>query len=161
VTAIRGKIYQALDDVLTLFRRRFDHEPIVYGSLGVELLLNRDFDAHDIDIIVEDAVHAQAKAIDTMLRENGFETVGREYLAYRKNGVVVEISKMSYWIETCSLAPDGLARASYGGRSYQVLSLDNQIRLYSYLARLPLRTAEKRQRDEIKLEALRQRLSSR
>jgi predicted nucleotidyltransferase len=48
----RFDIYRQLIEVTAFLEEELGQAPIVYGSLGVELALQRDYDAHDIDLII-------------------------------------------------------------------------------------------------------------
>lgn len=84
MSAQREKLYRQLDDLLMIIRRDFGFEPIVYGSLGVEIILNKDFDARDIDMIIDDEIYIKKDGIVSSLSKGGYEFVPRDYLTFTK-----------------------------------------------------------------------------
>ncbi len=146
-------IYEVLAEVNRLIDSRFHILPIVYGSLGVELALSKDYDAHDIDIILPDAI-AESDDLKILLRKAGFRRVEKPYLAYKKHGFEIEIATWSYWVKAAGLVELPPLSVIKDDHTFNVLALKNQWLLYKYLVYYNLRSDIKRERDRLKLHDL-------
>lgn len=146
-------IYSVLMEIVAAITRNFNSAPIIYGSLGVELALNQNYDAHDIDLLLPDIICEDPKLL-TLMRKQGYKKQDKPYLAFVKNGIEVEIAKWSYWVKTAGFISEPDLHVQVGGQSLTVLSLKNQWNLYKYLVNHSLRSDVKRQRDQQKLHDL-------
>lgn len=146
----REVVYQILHEVVTLIEGRFGVHPIVYGSLGVELALDKDYDAHDVDLLLDDAI-VGGDQLPLLLHKAGYKRVAKPYLAFKKNGVEVEIAKQSYWQKEAGFLDENPLLVNRGEASYSVLGVKNLWRLYKYLTKHSLRSDAKRNRDKAKL----------
>ena len=143
-------VYRILDEALALLH---DCHPIVYGSLGIELILDHDYGAHDVDVLIRDEHYNEIK-IRQAFRSKGYTDLAREYLALAKDGVEVEISRLSYWTNNGVFVAPRAEIVIRRGKAYPVLDQGNSKRLYAYLSAKPDRDEGKRQRDLIKLRDL-------
>jgi hypothetical protein len=146
----RQVVYQTLREVVTLIEGRFGVHPVVYGSLGVELALDKDYDAQDVDLLLNDEI-VSGDQLPLLLRKAGYKRVAKPYLAFKKNGVEVEIAKQSYWKKEAGFQDENPLQVNRDATSYAVLDVKNLWRLYKYLTKYSLRSDTKRNRDQVKL----------
>ncbi len=151
----RSDIYRQLIEVTAFLEKELGQAPIVYGSLGVELALQRDYDAHDIDLIVMNETY-DPKKITQIMRRHGYSVVPQPYLAYRKDGIDVEIADWAFWKKTVAFNNDPSITVAVDQIPMRVLSVANLRLLYAFLARREGRTGAKKKRDQIKLNDLTQ-----
>ncbi|MFA5236055.1 MAG: hypothetical protein WC399_04370 [Bacilli bacterium] len=155
----RQDIYRHLVDVVAFLEKELGQAPVVYGSLGVELALQHDYDAHDIDLIVMDEAY-DPKKITQSMRRHGYSVVPQTYLAYRKNGIDVEIANWDFWKKAVAFTNDPMVTVMVDQTPMRVLSVPNLKLLYAFLARREGRAIVKRSRDQIKLNDLTQALKN-
>jgi len=146
----RQVVYQTLHEVVTLIEGRFGVHPVVYGSLGVELALNKDYDAQDVDLLLDDEI-VSGDQLPLLLHKAGYKRVVKPYLAFKKNGVEVEIARQSYWKKEAGFLDENPLLINRDMASYSVLDVKNLWRLYKYLTKHSLRSDTKRNRDKAKL----------
>ena len=147
-------IYNLLQEVCNIATNQLNTTPIVYGSIGVELILNKDFDASDIDIILKDEIYFQKEKLDEVMIQNGYQLLDMPYHSYIKEGISIEFANFNYWQQTCQFINADFISVQQYNHLYVVLPLENQIKLYEYLTKHPTRSKLKKARDQLKLEAL-------
>jgi hypothetical protein len=149
----RQRIYSMLIEVAAFLEKEIGQAPVVYGSLGVELALQRDYEAHDIDLIMMDEVYDPRK-ITKVMRNHGFDVVPQPYLAYRRDGIDVEIANWAFWKQTVAFDGEPPLTVKVDETPLRVLSVSNLKLLYAFLIRREGRTGVKKKRDLIKLNDL-------
>ncbi len=150
----RNRLYGVLVNTWALLEKTYHLHPIIYGSLGVELALEHDYDVHDIDLIIPDS-HFDETKLAALFVNQGYEIIARSYFTVRKNDIDVEISRLSYWENVarfCNVKPIAL---TYENTILHVLDIPNLLRLYEYLLTEPSRGGFKNERDEVKVKHLR------
>lgn len=146
----RDKVYAILCEVMAIFEETVGTKPLIYGSLGVELTLSRDYQARDIDLILMDCDYEKPSWRYGLL-SRGFHQLSRPYLAFIKDGIDVEIANFSYWKKEAGLREDAPQTIDIDGCTFIVMSRSNLIKLYDYLFHHDGRDKLKQSRDAIKL----------
>lgn len=145
----RSNVYKTLIEVVQLVESNFNVSPIVYGSLGVELALKKDYGARDVDLLLDDQIVNDGRLIHIMLNA-GYIRVDKPYLAFIKNDVEVEIATISYWAKEADFIDENNQVVSFDSVTLHVLGNHNLCRLYEYLTKHPQRPNTKHIRDQVK-----------
>ncbi len=140
-----------LFELNALLREELGISVIVYGSLGVELALLRDYGARDIDIIIDEDFEKRKPTIEKCLSGHGYKRIASPYFAFGKHGIDIEISDIDHWINACAISKPFARDLMINGDPIRAMTRENLLKLYTFLSTLPERAGAKHDRDLMKL----------
>ena len=90
---------KTLFEVTQILNEKFQVIPLLYGSFALEEVLDKDYQAHDIDLLIPVEVLKNKIELIEAFVMNGFTYFNQEVLTFEKNGIEIEISNLEKWIK--------------------------------------------------------------
>ncbi|MBU1142203.1 MAG: hypothetical protein KKH92_01005 [Firmicutes bacterium] len=144
-----------LIEVSAILNQRFDTIPLLYGSYALQKVLDKDYQARDIDLLIDENILKNKIELISAFVMKGFAYIHQEVLTFEKNGIEIEISNLEKWIENSSFEIEENELIQESGSKFYLLSANNLKRLYQFLLSDKRRSNEKKQKDQEKLNDLR------
>ena len=136
-----------------MLNSKFNIVPLLYGSLGLEVLTNTSLNADDIDILIPEIYVTGGKWTEfkTLLENNGYVLVDEHEHTFRKDGVdysyaSIEGLKDFADIDTCDIE---LRRVS--NVKFMLLSLNQYLKVYQKSSQDGYRMNVKEKQDNQKI----------
>ena len=145
---------KTLIEVTQILNEKFQVIPLLYGSFALEEVLDKDYQAHDIDLLIPVEVLKNKIELIEAFVMNGFTYFNQEVLTFEKNGIEIEISNLEKWIKNSNWNIEENTLIHLDHIQYQLLSAKNLERLYQFLMSDKRRSKEKKQKDQEKLNDL-------
>jgi len=145
---------QLLLEISKLLHEKFQVVPLLYGSFALQEVLDKDYQAHDIDILIPSEVLKNRINLIQAFVMNGFTYFNKEVLTFEKNGIEIEISNLEQWTKNSNWDMNENIMISQDDISYQLLSAHNLEKLYQYLLNDKRRSKNKKRKDQEKLSDL-------
>lgn len=84
----KGNKYDKFIDNALLLEKKFNIKPLLYGSLGLEVLLNVELNSDDIDLLIPEVfLNENWEEFKTFLEENGYTMIDLHEHTFNKNGI--------------------------------------------------------------------------
>ena len=145
---------KTLIEVTQILNEKFQVIPLLYGSFALEEALDKDYQAHDIDLLIpKEVLNNKIELIEAFVM-NGFTYFNQEVLTFEKNGIEIEISNLEEWIKNSNWNIEENTMIHQDNIQYQLLSARNLEKLYKFLISDKRRSKEKKQKDQEKLNDL-------
>ncbi|MBE0701166.1 MAG: hypothetical protein IH571_05720 [Acholeplasmataceae bacterium] len=146
---------EVLESVARVMNDVFETQPILYGSYGLEMCLNKFFEANDIDLLVPTYLltNHKEKMVDAF-EKSGFHYVDKDVFTIVMHNIDIEISFLETWQNACALVLDCNVVSLSDQATIRILSVDDFKKLYTYLSIDASRSDLKRAKDRMKLQAL-------
>lgn len=145
---------QVLNEAVSILNSQFKIKPILYASFGLEKILEKSFNAHDIDLFIPRDLFNRKNELISCFTKNGFRYLQTEVLTFSKHEIEVEFADKETWFPVCGLKEDGIISVSNTKGQYGMLDASNLLRLYKHLSTLSNRSETKRKNDALKIKAL-------
>lgn len=145
---------KTLIEVAQILNEKFQVIPLLYGSFALEEVLDKDYQAHDIDLLIPKEVLKNKIELIEAFVMNGFTYFNQEVLTFEKNGIEIEISNLEEWIKNSNWDIEENTLIHQDKIQYQLLSARNLEKLYQFLISDKRRSKEKKQKDQEKLNDL-------
>lgn len=140
-----------LAEAVKVLNQGFACRPILFASVALEMVLGQAFDAHDIDLLVPNKVQKQTPELIRFFADAGFSFEKGIVPTFVKEGIAVELSNLEKWVRKCRWRLADLKTIDQAGCQYQVLGIEDLVRLYQVLSQDPTRSNSKKQSDQRKL----------
>jgi len=147
-------VKKTLIEVAQILNEKFQVIPLLYGSFALEEVLDKDYQAHDIDLLIPKEVLKNKIELIEAFVMNGFTYFNQEVLTFEKNGIEIEISNLEEWIKNSNWDIEENTLIHQDKIQYQLLSARNLEKLYQFLISDKRRSKEKKQKDQEKLNDL-------
>jgi len=147
-------VKKTLIEATQILNEKFQVIPLLYGSFALEEVLDKDYQAHDIDLLIPKEVLKNKIELIEAFVMNGFTYFNQEVLTFEKNGIEIEISNLEEWIKNSNWDIEENTLIDQDHIQYQLLSAKNLERLYQFLISDKRRSKEKKQKDQEKLNDL-------
>ena len=145
---------KTLIEVAQILNEKFQVISLLYGSFALEEVLDKDYQAHDIDLLIPKEVLKNKIELIEAFVMNGFTYFNQEVLTFEKNGIEIEISNLEEWIKNSNWDIEENTLIHQDKIQYQLLSARNLEKLYQFLISDKRRSKEKKQKDQEKLNDL-------
>jgi len=143
-----------LIEVSKILNEEFHVVPLLYGSLALQEVLDKNYNAHDIDLLISKEVLKNKIDLIQAFVMHGFTYFNQEVLTFEKNGIEIEISNLEQWIKNSNWDIEENILINQDHVKYQQLSARNLEKLYQFLIKDKRRSKEKKQKDQEKLNDL-------
>lgn len=149
------KLYNEFLCIATVLNRRFDIAPVLFGSLGLQVVTEVEFNPQDIDILVpKEYVRQKWELLRGVMEEMGYTFVDIDEHEFEKHGI-----KIAFAFEE-DLAP--FAGVDYINLEvvrdqedrYKMLSVEDYLKVYSKSVLDGYRSANNSHKDNHKIEVL-------
>lgn len=141
-------------EVSKILNQHFNVVPLLYGSYALQEVLNHDYQARDIDLLIEDQVLKNKVELIQVFVLEGFTYYNKKVLTFEKDGIEIEISNLEDWIKNASINMEENILTQENESKYYLLSANNLKRLYQFLLTDKRRSNEKKLKDQAKLNDL-------
>jgi hypothetical protein len=141
-------------EVSRILNQHFNTTPLLYGSYALQEALNKDYQARDIDLLIENQVLKNRVELIKVFVLEGFTYYHTKVLTFEKDGIEIEISNLEEWIKNANFIMQENFLVQENESKYSLLSASNLERLYQFLLTDQRRSNEKKLRDQAKLNDL-------
>lgn len=143
-----------LIEVSEILNKNFNTIPLLYGSYALQKVLFKDYQARDIDLLIEQDILKNRVELTKVFVMKGFTYINQEVLTLEKNGIEIEISNLEKWIDNTGIDLDENILIQENESKYYLLSAKNLEKLYQFLLNDKRRSKEKKLKDQEKLNDL-------
>lgn len=114
-----------------LLNEKFGMVPLMYGSLGLELLCGADFGADDIDILIpEEFLGAKWRAFQSFLEQKGYVLEDLREHTFKKEGIFYSYASIEELGSFADIDISALITYEMGGAYFKLLSPREYLRVY-------------------------------
>ena len=156
---MKEKYYKFLE-IAKLLNKAFGIEPLLYGSLGLQVLTGKDLNADDVDILVPEIfVKEKWENLISFLESNGYEMIDSHEHTFEKEKVHFSFAKIESLESFANIKLDEIEVEFDNETEFKLLSLKQYLQVYeassndSYRKRI-----NKNIKDEKKIEFIKQHL---
>lgn len=156
---MKEKYYKFLE-ISKLLNKAFGIEPLLYGSLGLQILTGKDLNADDVDILVPEIfIKEKWENLTSFLESNGYEMIDLHEHTFEKEKVHFSFAKIESLESFANIKLDEIEVRFDNGTEFKLLSLKQYLQVYeassndSYRKRI-----NKNIKDEKKIEFIKQNL---
>ena len=129
--AFRGSKTESFLKNAALLNREFGMVPLMYGSLGLELLCGADFGADDIDILIpEEFLGAKWRAFQSFLEQKGYVLEDLQEHTFQKEGISYSYASLEELQSFADIDISALITYEMGGAYFKLLSPREYLRVY-------------------------------
>lgn len=127
------KKYHCFLQNVELLTKEFSFTPLLYGSLGLEVLTNSSLNADDIDILIpERFVRGEEWGVfRSFLEQQGYVLVDEHEHTFRKDAVDYSYASLEELERFAGIAVSDIPHHSCNGVEHLLLSLEQYLRVYS------------------------------
>lgn len=135
---------------------KFDIIPLLYGSLGLEVLTNITFNADDIDILVPQVFVTGERWSEfrSFLENNGYELTDEHEHTFRKDGVDYSYASFEGLKDFADIDIRDINIRNSSGTEYMLLSLEQYLKVYIKSSEDGYRMNVKEKQDNQKIEII-------
>ena len=133
---------------------KFNIIPLLYGSLGLEVLTNITFNADDIDILVPQVFVTGERWSEfrSFLENNGYELTDEHEHTFRKDGVDYSYASVEGLKDFADIDIRDINIRNSSGTEYMLLSLEQYLKVYIKSSEDGYRMNVKEKQDNQKIE---------
>ncbi|MBE6789871.1 MAG: hypothetical protein E7535_01610 [Ruminococcaceae bacterium] len=133
---------------------KFNIVPLLYGSLGLEVLTNITFNADDIDILVPQVFVTGERWTEfrSFLENNGYELTDEHEHTFRKDGVDYSYASVEGLKDFADIDIRDINIRNSSGTEYMLLSLEQYLKVYIKSSEDGYRMNVKEKQDNQKIE---------
>jgi len=110
---------------------KFEVIPVLYGSLGLQVLTNIDLNPQDIDILVpEKYIDEEWEYFKASIEDLGYEFIDLDEHEFKKDGLKVAFSFEEDLKQFANIDYNNLKIHQYNGVLYKLLNLEEYLKVY-------------------------------
>ncbi|TYR80447.1 hypothetical protein FZC66_08670 [Priestia megaterium] len=149
------KLYIEFLEVAKSLNKNLNVVPVLYGSLGLEILTGRDFVPQDVDILVPlEFIKEKWGVLKDMMENLGYTFVDLHEHEFRKENIKVAFSYIEDLQIFAQVNYADLKRVEYEGAAYQLLHLEDYVKVYTQSLKDSYRRNKNNSKDQKKLEII-------
>lgn len=135
--------------------------PLLYGSLGLEVLTSTSLNADDIDILIPEVYVKGTKWIELKkyLENNGYVLIDEHEHTFRKDGIDYSYASIENLSEFASVELIDIGIEKDEDISYLLLSLEQFLKVYEKSYQDGYRVNKKEKQDNKKIEFIKERIN--
>ncbi len=140
---------------------KFDIVPLLYGSLGLEVLTNSSLNADDIDILIPQVFITgnKWKELNLFLDSHGYTLIDEHEHTFRKDGVDYSYASVEGLKEFAAIDIGDIEIRNISGAKFMLLSLEQYLKVYQRSSQDGYRMNIKEKRDNQKIDFIRNKLN--
>lgn len=153
--------YENFLKLTKLLNNKFNIQPLLYGSLGLEVLTGENFNADDIDILIPE-IFIKDKWIEFMnyLEANGYEMVDLHEHTFKKDKCHFSFSFIESLKSFANIEEENLANNTVKDCTYKLMNLQQYLAVYEASSKDSYRKKiEKNKKDENKIKFIKKLLA--
>ncbi len=131
----------------------FNIVPLLYGSLGLEVLTNTDLNSDDIDILMPELFveGKEWKNFKNYLEENGYILIDADEHTFTKDGISYSYASIENLKEFAGIDITDINKYSNANIYYSLLSLEQYLKVYKKSSQDGYRMNKKEKKDNEKI----------
>lgn len=143
-----------------MLNNKFNIVPLLYGSLGLEVLTNSSLNADDIDILIPQVFVTGDRwtVFKLFLESEGYELIDEHEHAFRKDGVDYSYACIEGLKEFADIDISDIEIRNISGTEFMLLSLEQYLKVYQKSSLDGYRMNVKEKQDNQKIEFIKNRL---
>ena len=154
----RGMIAAFLENT-RLLQEKFGIEPLLYGSLGLELRTGEDLGADDIDILVPGVfVRERWDEFRAALEENGYRLIDVHEHEFEKDGMHFAYAQIEGLDEFAGVRVEEIETIDKEGCRFMLLDLRQYLQVYEASVKDGYRIEVREKKDAEKIRFIKERL---
>ena len=141
---------------------KFNIIPLLYGSLGLEVLTNSSLNANDIDILIPQVfiTGEKWKELKLFLESHGYTLIDEHEHTFRKDGVDYSYASVEGLKEFADIDICDIEIRNMSGTKFMLLSLEQYLKVYQKSSQDGYRMNVKEKQDNQKIEFIKKKLYS-
>lgn len=131
----------------------FNIVPLLYGSLGLEVLTNNDLNSDDIDILIPELFveGKEWKNFKNYLEKNGYILIDADEHTFTKDGIFYSYASIENLKEFAGIDITDINKYSNANIYYLLLSLEQYLKVYKKSSQDGYRMNKKEKKDNEKI----------
>ena len=135
-----------------LLNERFGIIPLMYGSLGLEYITNKDLNSDDIDVLIPNIfVNEKWNEFKDALIENGYALVDEHEHTFSKNEISYSYAPFEELESFAKINLSDIECKSGFGVQFKVLSLEQYLKVYTSSSKDGYRVNVRKKKDADKI----------
>ncbi len=145
-----------------MLNNKFNIVPLLYGSLGLEVLTNSSLNADDIDILIPKVFVTgdKWKEFKLFLESQGYELIDEHEHMFRKDGVDYSYASINGMKEFAGIDICDIEIRNISGTKFMLLSLEQYLKVYQKSSLDGYRMNVKEKQDIQKIEFIKHQMNS-
>lgn len=141
---------------------KFNIIPLLYGSLGLEVLTNSSLNAGDIDILIPQVFVTgdKWKEFKSFLESHGYTLIDEHEHTFRKDGVDYSYASIDGLKEFADIDVCDIEIRNVNGAKFMLLSLEQYLKVYQKSSQDGYRMNVKEKQDNQKIGFIRNRMNT-
>lgn len=137
-----------------MLNSNFNIVPLLYGSLGLEVLTNTPLNADDIDILIPEVYVTGGKwnEFKTLLENNGYVLIDENEHTFRKDGVDYSYASVEGLKDFADIDLHDIEIRNVSNTKFMLLSLQQYLKVYQKSSQDGYRMNVKEKQDNKKIE---------
>lgn len=143
-----------------MLNKNFNIVPLLYGSLGLEVLTNTSLNADDIDILIPQVFVTGDRwnEFKLFLENHGYVLVDEQEHTFRKDGVDYSYASVEGLKDFAGIVVCDIEIRNISGTEFMLLSLEQYLRVYQKSSQDGYRMNVKEKQDDQKIEFIKQQI---
>ena len=153
--------FEKFQELAGLLNAKLQIVPLLYGSLGLEVLTGHDFNADDVDILVpKQFIFDKWSILENLLENNGYKLVDLHEHTFEKYNYEFSFAGIENLEKYTEISANDISVITAKECQYKLLSLSQYLVVYEKFSRDEYRIMRgKNPRDLYKVEYLKEKLS--
>lgn len=139
----------------------FDITPLLYGSLGLGKLLNKDFSPQDIDFLVPQSfIGLDWIPFQNFIESLGYSLTDLQEHEFSNGKIKIAFAPIEGLEKDLGITPEQIDRVEESGSVYKLLNLQQYLSAYEFSFRDGYRRDKNNSKDASKIECIRKALQN-
>lgn len=147
--------YKEFITICRVINTQLEVVPVLFGSLGLEVLSGNDFKSDDIDVLVPKIfIQDEWDHLRNLIESNGFRFVDLHEHEFRKNNIKIAFAFEESLCYFANVDYRNLKIINDEGANFKLLNYDEYLRVYQKSFKDSYRTNKNNGKDQNKIEFL-------
>lgn len=130
--------------------------PLLFGSLGLEQRLHRDLHAQDVDVLIPEAFLSEKwETLVSVMDRLSYALYDLHEHAFQKDGLIVAFASLESLAPFAGVDPKRIPVVEEAGVRYRLLTLQDDLKVYTASSKDGYRKQKKHGADERKIALIR------
>ena len=143
-----------------LLNNKFNIIPLLYGSLGLEVLTGEDLNSDDIDVLIPEEYLYSNKwdEFKKFLEKNNYELIDLHEHTFLFNNIKISFASIENLEPFANIKLDEIVHVTFSDIVYKLLSLEQYLEVYKKSSLDGYRINKKEKQDNKKIEFIKSKL---
>lgn len=134
--------------------------PLLFGSLGLALRMNADYEVDDIDMLVgETLINSDWNKLKSVVEQQGYVLEDLHEHQFRKNGIKIAFASIESLTSFAGIHLDDIELKADNGVNYYLLNLEQYLAVYTASSKDSYRRNKNNDKDFDKINLIKMELS--